>query len=960
MRRIISLVCLLFILAISTIASFAQQSTTTTVSGSVKNSKSKDAVSAVSVTIKGSTTGTFTNDKGDFKFTTSQKPPFTLVFSSVGFADKELAVTGNTEGVSVEVLPTFTLGDEVVVSASRVPERILESPVSIERINSAAIRNTASPSYYDIIGNLKGVDVTTSSLTFKSISTRGFNGSGNLRLNQLVDGMDNQAPGLNFSVGNIIGVTELDVDNMELLSGASSALYGPGGMNGTLLINSKSPFKYQGLSFQIKQGVNHIDSYQRPIGAYYDWSVRWANKISEKFAYKFGAQFIQARDWLANNKANYSRTTGSPFGQVVPGGRETDPNFDGVNIYGDETTSSLSGVASSVFSGISNSIGAGTFNALYAGSSLYLNTLNPSANLAAYNTFLNNNGGAALVAGGYSPFLYGNIRNYYTGVNVSRTGYNESDVVDPTTVNVKLSGGLYYKVNNDVEASVVAYWGTGNTVYTGSDRYSLKNLRMGQIKAELKSKNWYLRAYTTQEDAGDSYNATIAARLFNEAWKPSTTWYPIYTNAFTQYVDAGMSLNAAHNAARSLADVGRPTGPIYKNPLFQQIVQTPISKGGALFLDKTSLYNLEGQYNLTDALGLAKSKTEMLIGGNWKRYWLNSEGTLFADKSVLNPGKIMIQEVGAYAQVSQRLFEDVLKLSVSGRYDKNQNFDPRFTPRVSAVVKIAKDNNLRFSYQEAYRFPSTQNQWINLVVSGGTVLAGGLQQMIDYYNLNGNPVYNSLGTAIKFSAIKPERSSSYEFGYKGLLTKQLMVDAYYYFAKYDDFITTSNGLQVGFNPVLNRSNTTFSVAQNASGTVKTNGWGLSLEYLLPANFFVTGNVYSDQVSSQPSDPNFVSYFNTPKTRINLGFGNTGFGYKNRLGFSATYRWQDGFLYQGSFAVGQVDAYGVVDGMISYKLTEIKSLIKIGATNVFNHYYYNGFGNSQIGGLYYISFGYNVF
>ena len=960
MRRIISLVCLLFILAISTIASFAQQSTTTTVSGSVKNSKSKDAVSAVSVTIKGSTTGTFTNDKGDFKFTTSQKPPFTLVFSSVGFADKELAVTGNTEGVSVEVSPTYTLGDEVVVSASRVPERILESPVSIERINSAAIRNTASPSYYDIVGNLKGVDVTTSSLTFKSISTRGFNGSGNLRLNQLVDGMDNQAPGLNFSVGNIIGVTELDVDNMELLSGASSALYGPGGMNGTLLINSKSPFKYQGLSFQIKQGVNHIDSYQRPVGAYYDWSVRWANKISEKFAYKFGAQFIQARDWLANNKANYSRTTGSPFGQVVPGGRETDPNFDGVNIYGDETTSSLSGVANSVFSGISNAIGAGTFNALYAGSSLYLNTLNPSANLAAYNTFLNNNGGAALVAGGYSPFLYGNIRNYYTGVNVSRTGYNESDVVDPTTVNVKLSGGLYYKVNNDVEASVVAYWGTGNTVYTGSDRYSLKNLRMGQIKAELKSKNWYLRAYTTQEDAGDSYNATIAARLFNEAWKPSTTWYPIYTNAFTQYVDAGMSLNAAHNAARSLADVGRPTGPIYKNPLFQQIVQTPISKGGALFLDKTSLYNLEGQYNLTDALGLAKSKTEMLIGGNWKRYWLNSEGTLFADKSVLNPGKIMIQEVGAYAQVSQRLFEDVLKLSVSGRYDKNQNFDPRFTPRVSAVVKIAKDNNLRFSYQEAYRFPSTQNQWINLVVSGGTVLAGGLQQMIDYYNLNGNPVYNSLGTAIKFSAIKPERSSSYEFGYKGLLTKQLMVDAYYYFAKYDDFITTSNGLQVGFNPVLNRSNTTFSVAQNASGTVKTNGWGLSLEYLLPANFFVTGNVYSDQVSSQPSDPNFVSYFNTPKTRINLGFGNTGFGYKNRLGFSATYRWQDGFLYQGSFAVGQVDAYGVVDGMISYKLTEIKSLIKIGATNVFNHYYYNGFGNSQIGGLYYISFGYNVF
>jgi len=77
MRRIISSVSLLFILVLSVITSFAQQSTT--VSGNVKNSKSKDAVSAVSVTIKGSTTGTYTNDKGDFKFTTSQKPPFTLV-----------------------------------------------------------------------------------------------------------------------------------------------------------------------------------------------------------------------------------------------------------------------------------------------------------------------------------------------------------------------------------------------------------------------------------------------------------------------------------------------------------------------------------------------------------------------------------------------------------------------------------------------------------------------------------------------------------------------------------------------------------------------------------------------------------------------------------------------------------------------------------------------------------------
>jgi hypothetical protein len=51
---------------------------------------------------------------------------------------------------------------------------------------------------------------------------------------------------------------------MELLSGASSALYGSGGMNGTLLINSKNPFQYQGLSFNLKQGINHVDGTRKP------------------------------------------------------------------------------------------------------------------------------------------------------------------------------------------------------------------------------------------------------------------------------------------------------------------------------------------------------------------------------------------------------------------------------------------------------------------------------------------------------------------------------------------------------------------------------------------------------------------------------------------------------------------------------------------------------------------------
>ncbi len=985
MRRLLTQCGLLLLGAVMTISASAQQSTT--VSGSVKNGKSKEAVSAVSVSVKGGTTGTFTDDKGNFKFSTVQKLPFTLIISSVGYTNKEVTVKSNNEMVSVEIEPSFTLGDEVVVSASRVPERILESPVSIERISTAAIRNTPATNYYDMITNLKGVDVVSASLTFRSVGTRGFNSSGNARLNQIVDGMDNQAPGLNFAVGSIIGLTELDVDNIELLPGASSALYGSGGMNGTVLINSKNPFKYQGLSFQIKQGIKDIDTKQRDkINPFYDWSVRWAQKVNEKFAFKIGAQFVQSVDWLGNQLENYSRTTGTPNGQLKSGWRESDPNYDGVNVYGDETNADLQGtfrgiIASTPFLGV---IPANTFPGITTPTPI------PSSILGAF-------------AAAPLP--------------VSRTGYNESQVINPQTINFKFSGALHYKLSDKTEASFMANWGTGNSVYTGSDRYSFLDLKMGQYKLEIKSKNWYLRAYTTHENSGSSYNSTITTRLFNEGWSPSqTVWYPKFVGAtvgsstsgavgtyiaalgaaYGAGLGAGLAPTAALaaaqavaptavnanaynilNAARTVSDQGRPIGPIYASDLFKQVAGTPISKGGGLFVDRTRLNVFEGQYNFTEDLNMSKTGTEFLMGASVRRYILNSQGTLFADTA----GTINIDELGTYAQLSQRLFNDVLKLTVSGRYDKNSNFKGRFTPRASAVLKLAKDHNLRFSYQQAYRFPTTQNQWINLTIGGGTRLMGGLPQLRDFYKFSTNPAYTlasvtafggsalagapnpALLQAQQFGEFKPESSQSFEVGYKGLIAQRLLIDVYAYWATYKDFLSGVTVIQAK-NPgnpfdVLDATKRIgYSISVNAPGDVKTNGWGASAEYLLPKNFSLSANIYSDEIGALPTG--FVSYFNTPKYRVNAAFNNSGFGWKNRFGFSVVYRWTDKFTYEGTFGTGPMPSVRTLDAMVSYKLPTTKSLIKVGATNLFNKYYRTGFGNPQIGGLYYVSFGWNVF
>ena len=966
MKRLLSKMGLFCLATLMVFSANAQSASTIT--GTVKNANTSESLSAVTVTVKGGTAGTFTDDKGNFKLSVT-KFPVTLLISSVGFDSKEVVVSNSKANVAVSLTQGYVLGSDVVVSASRVAERILESPVSIERVSNAQIKATASSNYYDMLANVKGVDVVGASLTFKSISTRGFNGSGNTRMNQLIDGMDNQAPGLNFSVGTMVGLTELDVDNMELLPGASSALYGSGGMNGTVLINSKNPFKYQGLSFQIKQGVNHIDNYERPQAAYKDYTVRWASKIGDRWAYKISAEYTEAQDWLAMNTSNYSRNTGTANGQAISGTRFTDPNYDGVNVYGDETTSSLSSVYGSVKSGV-----LGALTAAYGGNATLANgafaqlygaaQAGPySGNLATYSAFLK---GANASLAPYAPYLYGDAKGMFTGVNVSRTGYNESDIIDPVAKNLKVSGSLHYKINDNTEASASMYTGSGNTVYTGSDRYSLNGLNMTQLKLEIKSKNWFARAYQTLEDAGNSYNATITTRLFNEAWKSSTTWYPTYTAAYVQYKDAGLGNNEAGAAARAIADAGRPTGNIGSTELFKSIANIPISQGGGRFLDKSSLNVIEAQYNLTDVLGLDKYDASLLVGGSIKGYVLNSQGTLFADTT----RRIWINENGTYAQLSKKFFGDILKLSVSGRYDKNDNFAGRFTPRATAVVKIAEDNNIRLSYQEAYRFPTTQNQWINLLVGGGTRLMGGLPQLRNYYNFNTNPAY-SLASVLagapvqqQFGEFKPESMSSFEVGYKTLINKKLLLDFYAYAGKYTNFISGVTVLQSrnAANPQLAdlldaSKRIAYSISTNAPGDVYTSGWGISADYLLPNNFSFSSSVYTDEIGNLPSG--FISYFNTPLFRANFALNNSGFLFKNRLGFSANLHYQDDFVYEGTFAVGKVASFNTIDAVLTYKVPSIKSMIKVGGTNILNHYYQTAYGSPSIGGLYYVSFAYNI-
>ncbi|MFC2125212.1 TonB-dependent receptor domain-containing protein, partial [Bacteroidota bacterium] len=356
---------------------------------------------------------------------------------------------------------------------------------------------------------------------------------------------------------------------------------------------------------------------------------------------------------------------------------------------------------------------------------------------------------------------------------------------------------------------------------------------------------------------------------------------------------------------------------------------------------------------------------QLQAGVNYKNYIINSEGTLFFDE----PGEpINIYEYGGFVQLSKALFSDHLKLTASARYDKNEYFKGVFTPRISGVLTLDKEklHNIRASWQSAFRFPSISDQWIDIDIGYYQGL-GGLPVVQEKYDFFTNPVYPLSGSnpVLDTAVIKdgpfdipefgPERVQTMEIGYNGLiLNKGLFIDAYVYKNNYTGFLANQLLAQNPYTPDEKRYRTVISTDE----AVSSYGWAFGFDLGLPYNFYCSGNVVSNVLLTSVDVPGRETRFNSPKYRFNVSLGNRHL-IKN-LGFSINFRWQDAFLWQSNFGIAEIPAYLTLDAQVNYKLSLLKSVIKIGGSNLLNNYYTTSFGTAQIGGLYYISWTFDQF
>jgi outer membrane receptor protein involved in Fe transport len=911
--------------------SFAQN----TISGSVTDSN-KQSIPGANINVVGSSTGTSTDFDGTFKLSTTAKPPFTIKVSAVGFETKTISVTSLSQKLDVILKDEETKLDEIVVSASRTPERVIESPVTIERMGIQEIKNTTAATFYDGLENLKEVNFNTSSISFKSINTRGFATVANTRFMQLVDGMDNSSPALNFVLGNLIGISDIDVASVELLPGASSALYGANAFNGIMFMSSKSPFTNEGISVYYKYGQTSQDA--AGTNDYNDFGIRAAKAFSKSFALKANFTYMEASEWIAADKR--SMTGGSE-------GHAMNQNYDGLNIYGDEVT-----------------------------------------------TFIPNVG------------------------QVSRTGYREQDLTDNKVKNVKADFSAHIKPFKDDTEVILQYKiGLGSTIYQGANRYALKDFVMQQGKIEVKGKNFFARAYATTEDAGNSYDMRFAAWNVNRAAKSDQEWFTNYATAY-QYSGAVMGTNANESAAiaRNFADynvlpaaisfIPKPTGSARFEPgsaqfnsALKTVISNPDLTQGAKFIDHSKLYHSDVNYNFRDLIKWA----EVQVGGSWRKYIMDSEGTIFTDYD----GPIEYKEYGAYGQLQKKFMDDRLKFTGSLRYDKSQNFDGNISPRVSFVYSAGESrrHNFRLSYQTGFRNPTTQDQYIGLDL-GPFALIGSAADNLDRFQetvnvsaagqtiagqpatigMSGQNAYHNAYTVASVQAfaasanpadlqvaniglVKPEQVQAFEVGYRTVVQNDLSIDINAYYNIYNDFMNTARVISPYYgtvgtdssNPAVQQSyqalafgdRRVYQVYTNTTAEVSSLGFGVGLSKKVYKDYELGVNYnYAQFDFDQSEDPSFIAGFNTPKHRIKASLGNANV-IKN-LGFNVNVRWNTEYLWQSSFGDGMIPENTVLDAQINYGFPKLKSVIKVGATNLFGKDYLQVIGAGAIGQMWFAS------
>lgn len=901
-----------------------------TVKGKVRDAETGDDLIGASIALSDGSGGTLTNYEGDFTLKVDALP-VTVKVSYTGYETQTLTITDAAKRLDVRMATASLIMEEAIVIGQRIDDKQKAAPLTIENMDAIAIKQTAAVNFYNGLGNLKGVDLTTASLGFTVINMRGFNSTSPVRSLQIIDGVDNQAPGLNFSLGNFLGASDLDVSKVDLVQGASSSFYGPNAFNGVISIESKNPFIHRGLSVSLKTGERDL----------LEGAIRYADAIKNKkgqqfLAYKLNLFGLQANDWVADNYDPITEAQGNQVFSAAdnPGG------WNAVNIYGDEYSARF----------------VSTYDSR-AGLNSFHRKGYREIDIVDYNT-KNAKAGAAV------HWRLQPEKEFDSPELILASNYGTGTTVYQGDNRFSLRGIQFFQNRIELRQKdkyFLRFYATNEDAGRSYDPYftalKLQQASQSNERWQQAYEFWWVR-----NDLGAVFN-----NMRNMGYGP-----PEDFEALLQWQRDNADLLASyHQQAQAYANQGNPvnqTVPFFEpgterfREAFNDIVsrRNNSTENGTLFYDKSALYHGHGEYKFQPSF-----LDHWVVGANVRMYRPNSDGTIFSDSMGI---RIKNSEWGAYTGIEKKVRKFIF--SATARVDKNQNFDYLATPAASIVWSPKRNNYLRFSFSSAIRNPTLTDQYLNLTVGPATLVGNlnGFDSLITVESFN--QYRNNTSIPLEYlnvAPIQPEKVKTFELGYRTTLFDRIYVDAGYYYNIYDDFIGYNIGLTLPFTrveifpgqytyfPEFNRLKV-FRVASNASQQVTSQGFAVALNYYFSDYYMIQGNYSWNQLNTADTDP-IVPAFNTPEHKFNIGFSGRDIKLwkKNTFGFNINYKWIDTFVFEGSPQfTGVIPSYDLLDAQVNVTVPKINTTVKLGASNILDNRQFQTYGGPRIGRMAYLS------
>lgn len=807
---------------------------------------------------------------------------------------------------------------EVVVSASRVAENILKSPVSIDVIDARRIRLSAQPSYFDAIENIKGVQLLTTSLGFKVYNTRGFAATTNVRFVQLVDGRDNQAPHIGAPIASALAPSDLDIRQVELVPGVASALYGLNALNGLVNMLTRNPFDSEGLSIGQKTGINHVNDAAVSPKLYAETSIRYAHRLGNRFAFKVNVVYQRGYDWVAGNRNDLNPNGNASLNLFGA----DNPAYDPVNGYGNEAANRRT----LTLGGKRYSIGRTGY---YEAEATDYRLQNGRGDLSLHYRF------SPTVELAYT-YQRGTVNNVYQRTNRFRLENYRLDQHSLTLTTPSLQIRAYRTREN-----------TGNS-------YNIRSMAEN-IDKSFKSDNQWFADFTNQFNA-DTKAGSAVPNALRDARAIADKGRPVPgTPGFNDLIaklrdinnwDIGAALRVQSWLYHAEGQV-EPTRVLWQR--FRQQTGLTIQAGFdfrryVVFPDGNYFINpTEPGHNLL----YGKTGGFVQLSRPFLANRLKVAGSLRVDKNFYFEARLNPRLSVVYSPTEAHN----IRLSYQNGYRFPSLFEGFTNINSGGVKRVGGLPILSHGiYENAY------------VVTSINAFQAAITTDVNTNKLTTDQAIRKNKGLLKpspYTYLKPERVNSVEVGYKGLFfANRLYVDADVYYTAYKNFIaqvnanvakgTNRDSLAYYFSAPTTQDR--YRLWTNSQTRVYNYGASLGLRYSLTQNWSVGGNASFAKLDRADNGDGLESSFNTPRwiTNLTISNGNLWRG----VGFSVNYKHQDAFLWQSELATGNVAAINTLDAQVSYRLQSIRLLVKAGGTNLLNQPYYTFIGGPAVGGLYY--------